>query len=297
MSVNDDRIELAGLVRSLRAYVALHEETGTTGFPRGQRAKPHHVEQATSLEASGVAAPQTVRSASELVEATPRHVLLDEPSIGPAPELSSQASSIVAAKAPTRSLPIVLTDLAKEVAQCMQCELGSTRTQTVFARGPEKAELMVIGEAPGADEDAQGVPFVGKAGQLLDRMLTAMGIEPSAVYVCNIIKCRPPGNRRPLPEEITQCMPYLRTQIETVAPRVIIAMGNTAIGALLGANAGVSRVRGQWKLYRGKIPVMPTFHPSYLLRVSPEQQEAKKQVWQDLQLVMKELGLAPPKKS
>jgi uracil-DNA glycosylase len=294
MSVHDDRLELAGLVRSLRAYVALQEETGTTGFPRGQRVKPSEqaAEQAMALEPSDVALQSPSRATPNLARsgALPAELPAELPS-------ESLARSSAAPTTPARALPIVLADLAKEVAQCMQCELGSTRTQTVFARGPEKADLMVIGEAPGADEDAQGVPFVGKAGQLLDRMLTAMGIEPTAVYVCNIIKCRPPGNRRPLPEEISQCMPYLRTQIEAVQPRVMIAMGNTAIGSLLGANAGVSRVRGQWKLYRGKIPVMPTFHPSYLLRVSPEQQEAKKQVWQDLQLVMKELGLAPPKKS
>ena len=155
-----------------------------------------------------------------------------------------------------------------------------------------------MGEAPGADEDAQGIPFVGRAGQLLDKMIQAMGLSPATeVYVCNIIKCRPPGNRRPEPEEIATCIPYLHEQLAEVDPRAIVAMGNTAVAALLGTTLGISKVRGAWKLYRGKIPVMPTYHPSYLLRPGPAQAEAKRQAWEDLQTVMKELGLTKPPKA
>jgi DNA polymerase len=178
------------------------------------------------------------------------------------------------------------------VASCTKCGLAATRTQTVFARGNPEAQLCFVGEAPGADEDAQGLPFVGRAGQLLDRMIGAMGLSPeSDVYICNILKCRPPGNRRPEPDEMATCIPYLHEQLALVRPRAIVAMGNTAVGALLDTKLGITKLRGQWKLYRGQTLVMPTYHPSYLLRPSPQQTEAKRQAWQDLQLVMKELGL------
>jgi len=161
----------------------------------------------------------------------------------------------------------------------------------VFARGNPEAKLCFVGEAPGADEDAQGLPFVGRAGQLLDRMIGAMGLSPERdVYVCNIIKCRPPDNRRPEPDEMAACMPYLHEQLAIINPRVIVALGGTAVAGLLNTKLGITKLRGQWKLYRGTL-VMPTYHPSYLLRPSPQQIEAKRQAWHDLQLVMKELGL------
>jgi DNA polymerase len=164
----------------------------------------------------------------------------------------------------------------------------------VFARGNPRASLCFVGEAPGAEEDAQGLPFVGRAGQLLDRMIAAMGLSPDQdVYICNILKCRPPGNRRPEPSEMATCIPYLHEQLALVRPRAIVALGNTAVAALLDTSVGITKLRGQWKLYRGQTLVMPTYHPSYLLRPSPQQIEAKRQAWQDLQLVMKELGLNP----
>jgi DNA polymerase len=186
--------------------------------------------------------------------------------------------------------------LAAEVAGCTRCVLADSRTNTVFSRGNPEAQLCFVGEAPGADEDAQGLPFVGRAGQLLDRMISAMGLSPERdVYVCNILKCRPPGNRRPEPNEIATCIPYLHEQLALVKPKVIVAMGNTAVAALLDTKLGITKVRGQWKLYQGHTLVMPTYHPSYLLRPSPQQIEAKRQAWQDLQMVMKELGLEAPK--
>jgi len=192
-----------------------------------------------------------------------------------------------------RPLPVIQA----EVQSCTKCALAATRTNTVFSRGNPDAKLVFIGEAPGADEDAQGVPFVGRAGQLLDKMIGAMGLDPAKdVYVCNIIKCRPPGNRRPEPEETASCIPYLHEQLAVIDPKVLVLLGNTAVAGVLGTKLGITKVRGQWKLYKGKVPVMPTYHPSYLLRPSAQQVEAKKQAWEDLQAVMKELGL-PAKKA
>ncbi|APS00875.1 hypothetical protein BCY86_03685 [Pajaroellobacter abortibovis] len=192
-----------------------------------------------------------------------------------------------------RSLKVI----EEEVSRCTRCGLAPTRKHTVFARGNPKASLCFIGEAPGADEDKQGLPFVGRAGQLLDKMIQAMGLDSARdVYICNIIKCRPPNNRRPTSEEIDACVPYLNEQIAHVSPKVIVALGNTAVAALLGTKVGITKIRGQWKLYKGSILVMPTYHPSYLMRPSEQQKEAKKQAWEDLQAVMKELKLPLPKK-
>jgi uracil-DNA glycosylase family 4 len=216
------------------------------------------------------------------------------PSPTPAPTLSPAPTP---ALSPAPDYALRLPQLAREVAACTRCSLAATRTQTVFARGNPDAQLCFVGEAPGAEEDAQGLPFVGRAGQLLDRMIAAMGLSPETqAYVCNILKCRPPGNRRPEPEEIATCIPYLHEQLALIRPRVIVALGNTAVGALLETKLGITRVRGQWKLYRGQVLVMPTYHPSYLLRPGPQQTEAKRQAWEDLQLVMKELGLPLPSK-
>ena len=180
----------------------------------------------------------------------------------------------------------------------MRCALGATRKNTVFSRGNPEAKLLFLGEAPGGDEDAQGIPFVGRAGQLLDRMIAAMGLDPALdVYVCNILKCRPPENRRPAPDEMESCFPYVHEQIELVKPDVIVALGNTAVSAILSTTIGITKLRGAWKLYRGKTPVMPTYHPSYLLRPSPTQNESKREAWEDLQQVLAKLGRSlPPRK-
>jgi uracil-DNA glycosylase family 4 len=182
-----------------------------------------------------------------------------------------------------------LEEIAREVAGCAKCVLHATRTQTVFARGNPDAELMFIGEGPGADEDAQGQPFVGKAGQLLDKMVAAMGYARDDVYIANIVKCRPPDNRKPLPAEVAACEGYLHEQIALVQPKVIVALGASAVEGLLKIS-GISKLRGTWRLYRGEIPTMPTFHPAFLLRSPGE----KRVVWEDLKLVMKKLGKKVP---
>ncbi len=187
--------------------------------------------------------------------------------------------------------------LRESALACQKCaHLAASRKTVVFGVGNLDAQIMFVGEAPGADEDEQGLPFVGKAGQLLDRMIAAMGLKADDVYVCNIIKCRPPGNRRPTAVETTSCIPYLNEQLANVSPKVIVAMGNTSAQTLLDTKLGITRLRGEWKLYRGKTLLMPTYHPSYLLRESPIQKLAKQEAWEDLQKVMKELGLPPPAK-
>ena len=183
-----------------------------------------------------------------------------------------------------------LEEIAAHVAVCHSCPLGQNRNLAVPGEGKAvRPDILFIGEGPGADEDAQGRPFVGRAGQLLTKMIEAMGYQRDEVFIANVVKCRPPNNRTPLPEEMVTCLPYLRQQIGLLKPRVIVGLGATAIKGLLGKTTGITRLRGTWQEYEG-IKLMPTFHPSYLLR-DPSK---KKVVWQDLQLVLKELGREPP---
>ena len=170
------------------------------------------------------------------------------------------------------------------LGDCRRCPLHRTRHSLVFGEGNPEADLVFVGEAPGADEDAQGRPFVGRAGQLLTKIIGAMGMQREEVYICNILKCRPPGNRNPQPEEITPCEPFLIRQLEAIRPRVICALGTFAAHTLLKSEAPISVLRGRFHSYQG-IPLMPTYHPAYLLR-NPG---AKKQVWEDVQMIMKTL--------
>jgi DNA polymerase len=184
-----------------------------------------------------------------------------------------------------------LLQVREELGACERCKLGRGRTKLVFGVGSPHAELMFVGEGPGEDEDLQGEPFVGRAGQLLTKMIEAMGFARADVYIANVVKCRPPGNRNPEPDEIEACEPFLRAQISAVRPRVIVALGKFAAQTLLRDTSPISRLRGRWFAYEG-VKLMPTFHPAYLLR-SPNE---KAKAWDDLQLVMKELGKAPPRR-
>ena len=177
-------------------------------------------------------------------------------------------------------LPTELPVLAQMVAACRRCRLCETRTQTVFGDGSPTARLLFIGEAPGRDEDAQGVPFVGRAGQLLNRMIAAIDLKREDVYICNVLKCRPPENRVPAPEEVEQCRPYLEQQIALIRPALICALGLSAAQALLQTKASMGSMRGSVFHYRG-IPVIPTYHPAALLR-NPS---LKREAWIDLQRV------------
>jgi DNA polymerase len=168
-----------------------------------------------------------------------------------------------------------------DIGDCTRCKLHGGRTTLVFGAGNPDAELMFVGEGPGADEDIQGIPFVGRAGQLLTQIIKAMGYDREAVYIANVVKCRPPGNRNPEPDEIAQCQPFLMRQIEAIRPRVIVALGKFAAQTLLGTTEPITRMRGRFHAL-GDVAVMPTFHPSYLLR-NPS---AKREVWEDMKQVM-----------
>jgi DNA polymerase len=176
----------------------------------------------------------------------------------------------------------------KEVKGCPKCVLAKTRTNTVFGEGDPGSPLMFIGEGPGENEDLTGRPFVGKAGQLLEKMIIAMGLSREKVFIANIVKCRPPNNRVPAPEEVAACTPYLERQIEIIRPRVIVTLGLPATQYMLQTKNSMSRMRGTWHAWRG-IKLMPTYHPSYVLRSYTEQ--VRRAVWSDLQMVMDELGL------
>lgn len=284
------RAELWEITRQARALLEWFDAAGTAGVPRDP-GQPSGISLEPKATDDG-GGPTTRRSraperADEAGQGTP--ATASDPTPGaassPSPPLADGADRAARLEA-----------LETRVRTCTACPLHAHRTQTVFARGASTAALAFVGEGPGAQEDAQGVPFVGPAGELLDRMIQAMGLTRDDVYVCNIVKCRPPKNRKPTPEEMLACEPFLREQLELVDPEVVVAMGATAAQGLLGWHdagphgPGITRLRGQWKLYAGRTPLMPTFHPAYLLR-SPEK---KRDVWADLQAVMKRLGLEPP---
>ena len=176
-----------------------------------------------------------------------------------------------------------------EVVACRSCDLCRTRTQTVFGVGDPETRLLFVGEGPGADEDRQGEPFVGRAGRLLNDIIKAMGLRREQVYIANVVKCRPPENRVPNAVEVGSCIGFLERQIEIIAPEIIVTLGSVATKALLGVEASMGRLRGRFHAYRG-IPLMPTYHPAYLLRNPAE----KRKVWEDIQMVMEKLGMKKP---
>lgn len=188
----------------------------------------------------------------------------------------------------TRSAAPDMELLRLDVMECIACPLGGTRKHAVFGEGNPQAVLMFVGEGPGAREDETGRPFVGPAGELLTRIIGAMGLNREDVYITNIVKCRPPGNRDPQPEEVAACIGYLQAQVNAVGPKVIVALGRIASQALLQEATPITRLRGTFRVYQG-IPVMPTFHPSYLLQ-NPSR---KRDVWEDIKKVMDVLGLSP----
>jgi uracil-DNA glycosylase family 4 len=190
-----------------------------------------------------------------------------------------------------------LEKIAEEVKQCCKCDLGSTRTNAVPGEGNPNARIMFVGEGPGADEDAQGRPFVGRAGQLLDKIITACGLKRSDVYIGNILKCRPPDNRDPRADEIISCLPFLQRQIEIINPEIIVALGAHAARTLLNTTKSIGQLRGQFLEYyaginRPPIKLMATYHPAYLLR--NYSQENRRRVWDDMKKVLAELGLPVP---
>lgn len=277
--INDPRAELAELCQALGVHLEELALSGAWGVPAAVVDPPRAA--ATPARKQGDVAP-TARApvappaATASAMPSPASPIVAPPAAPPAPAATASSPEAVRAR---------LAVLAEEVKGCTRCALHTQRKQTVFSRGTGSSGLMFIGEGPGEEEDNQGLPFVGPAGQLLDRMIGAMKIDRDAVYVCNIVKCRPPRNRKPELDEMQRCMPYLDEQITLLEPKVIVALGATAVQGLLGTSEGITRLRGQWKLYRGRVPVMPTFHPAFLLR----QPSSKREVWQDLQEVMRTL--------
>lgn len=184
-----------------------------------------------------------------------------------------------------------LAKIRSDLGDCTRCKLCAGRKNIVFGEGNPGTSLVFVGEGPGEQEDLQGRPFVGKAGQLLDRMIEAMGLSRNQVYIANVVKCRPPGNRNPEPDEIETCGPFLHRQLDTIRPKVIVALGKFAAQTLLDTEQPISKLRGKFHTYRGA-RLMPTFHPAYLLR-NPS---SKREAWADLQLVAREIGIEIPKR-
>lgn len=184
-----------------------------------------------------------------------------------------------------------LEELYEDASRCLMCSLGTTRTKPVLYRGNPEADLMIIGEGPGYYEDVSGLPFVGKAGKLLDQILASVNLDKDKdVYIANIVKCRPPGNRVPKDEEVSKCKPFLEQQIKFVQPKIILLAGKTAMNSLLNVNYPITKMRGKWLPYENGVKVMPIFHPSYLLRNDSRNQGSPKWLmWQDIQQVRKAL--------
>jgi uracil-DNA glycosylase len=230
--------------------------------------------------------PATVRKLSEVparrrpLAATPAISVARRPIATPASE----------PRLPAEAVARRLGQIGARIGACTKCRLCKSRTHTVPGQGHPAPDIMFIGEGPGADEDAQGLAFVGRAGQLLTKIIEAMGLTRDEVFIGNVVKCRPPENRTPLPDEMAACLPFLHEQVALLKPKVIVALGATAVRGLFGEGAkGITKLRGQWMSFEG-IDVMPTYHPAYLLR-NPD---SKRDVWDDMKTVLKHLGRQPP---
>jgi uracil-DNA glycosylase family 4 len=234
--------------------------------------------------------PVDLSSTEDLGQHEPQPAASQEPAIPPRKPVLTPAD--VPGTPPTTDRAAALRIIREDIGDCTRCALHKGRNKIVFADGSADARLMFIGEGPGADEDAQGLPFVGKAGQLLNNMIAAMGLKRDEVYIANVVKCRPPGNRTPEPEEANTCAPFLFRQIDVIRPEVIVALGATASTYLLGQRQPLAALRGRVHSVRGSKLII-TYHPAFLLR-DPRQ---KKEAWMDLQIAMRELGLEVPARS
>ncbi|MGD0798998.1 MAG: uracil-DNA glycosylase [Acidobacteriaceae bacterium] len=274
----------------LRAWVDYYRDLGVHDFYR--RGEPGGLPPIE--DDAGFAAPSVVAAESFVPDASFASPIGANPLAAPALKLIpfNELAPMPAAGVPAGERAAALEAIRTEIGDCTRCPLAyAGRRKVVFGDGSPTARLMFVGEGPGADEDAQGVPFVGKAGQLLNNMIAAMGLKREEVYIANIVKCRPPGNRVPEPVEANTCSQFLVRQIDVVQPEVIVALGSTAATYLLGVRQSLSGLRGRWHTCRGaKLAV--TYHPAFLLR-DPRQ---KVEAWKDLQMVMAELGLKAPAK-
>jgi DNA polymerase len=266
----------------LLSLAAEPDETQMLGAPSFPRLSAERV---GDLESQSPGAPAL---ASETGDSTLQPTLTQEDQPIPARRVFSTPPQVSEA-VPSADRAAALQLIRDEIGDCTRCALHSGRNKLVFADGSPAARLMFVGEGPGADEDAQGLPFVGRAGQLLNNMIAAMGLKREEVYIANVVKCRPPGNRTPEPEEANTCSPFLFRQIDVVRPEVLVALGATAATYLLGQRQPLAGLRGRVHTFRGTRLIV-TYHPAFLLR-DPRQ---KKEAWADLQIAMRELGLKPP---
>jgi DNA polymerase len=253
----------------LQAWRDTLEELGVMGLVREPSAPAQEVPTARPVVTSAIAPPAARPTPILPTVTTAAYVSPTDPIGCPSP-------GIVAVSA-------TLSDLHQAIQGCLACPLGPGRMKLVFGEGYPGARLMFVGEGPGRDEDLQGRPFVGKAGELLDKMIGALGLQREETYIANVVKCRPPDNRTPTPAEARACLGYLHRQIELIRPAVIVTLGATPLRELVGVSEGITRVRGQWKRVRvgdRDIPVMPTFHPAYVLRQYT--QDVRRAVWEDL---------------
>ena len=281
------------LQKKITDRLGFYEDIGIRLFYR-DRGTPVASAAEISLQTNNVATDLNVISGEELTLPMPARK----------PELPKATPPIATAPQKTSSLQLpapagpslfesldkiagdTLLKIRDDLGECTRCKLHGTRHKIVFGDGNPKAELVFVGEGPGADEDAQGLPFVGRAGKLLTQMIEAMGLQRKDVYICNVVKCRPPENRQPEEDEVKTCSPFLMRQIDAIAPKVIVCLGAVAAKTLLQTNRGISQFRGEWLEFRGR-KLLATYHPAYLLRTPP----AKSEVWKDLQKVMAVLGL------
>jgi len=269
----DPREELTELIAQAKEHLRYFNELGLTSI--GEMSAP---------AAPGVPSPQP--APEQIVTMPMKNENETEPALFSEPPLSGELSLFGETASPAveaQHSHETLEDIRSDLGDCHRCKLWSTRTKLVFGEGSPKAELMFIGEGPGADEDASGRPFVGRAGQLLTKMIEAIDLKREDVYIANVVKSRPPGNRAPESDEVKACIPFLFRQIAAIRPRLIVALGNPAMQALLDTKIGITKMRGQFQDYPRLpgIKVLPTFHPAYLLR-SPDK---KREAWEDLKKV------------
>ncbi|HXI62381.1 MAG TPA: uracil-DNA glycosylase [Pyrinomonadaceae bacterium] len=276
--------ELIGLLRDSREQARFLGELGVENIALGSSSALNPAASAANTSAAGATARTPPTASPRPASEVPRRQ-----TSAASPPSADSLFNVAATTAPSLAKSNeTLEQIWTDIGECTRCGLCEGRTQVVNTHGDRNARLMFVGEAPGADEDAQGKPFVGRAGQLLTKMIEAMGLKRENVIIGNVNRCRPPGNRQPTLEEAAICRPFLFREIAAIQPEVIVVMGNTALRNLLEEREGISRVRGKFRDFRG-IKVMPTFHPAYLLR-DPSK---KRETWEDLKMVRDFLESAP----
>ncbi len=281
------------LQKKVADRLAFYQDLGIAPFYRDRHDESVFQEQPVQSAQSAVRSTQISHEEPTLPKPLPKPNLQKPvpaalPKTAPLPLPAPPAPSLF--DADDRIADDTLLRIREDLGECTRCKLHKHRHTIVFGDGNPQAQLVFVGEGPGADEDAQGLPFVGRAGKLLTQMIEAMGLQRKDVYICNVVKCRPPENRTPEEDEVGACSPFLLRQLEVISPKVIVCLGAVAAKMLLKTNRGISQFRGQWLDFRSS-KLMATYHPAYLLR-NPN---AKPEVWKDLQKVMAVLGLQPKK--